>query len=174
METTRLILKPRTIEFMEELRDSSTEIQMQTFGIDTTEQLEIELARNNRLLKLDPDTWRQWDILDKNSKKVIGNCGFHNHIAKHLRAEIGYWLNTQYRRQGLMKETVTRIMKFGFEEMNLNRIEACISPENIGSRNVVEHLHFTKEGLLREHYNEGGKLQDSFIYSILKKEFYNS
>lgn len=172
METLRLILKPRTIEFLEKLRDSSTEVQMQTFGIDTSEQLQIELARNKRLLKLNPETWRQWDILDKNSKKVIGNCGFHNLDVTHFRAEIGYWLNAKYRRKGIMKETVTRILKFAFEEMNLNRIQACISPDNISSRSVVEHLHFTKEGLLREHYNDGKKIHDSLIYSILKKEFY--
>lgn len=171
METERLILQPRTIEFLEKLRDSSTEVQMQTFGIDTPKQLNIELARNQRLLKLDPETWRQWDILDKNSKKVIGNCGFHNHDARHLRAEVGYWLNAKYRRKGIMKEAIRRVLKFAFEEMNLNRVQACISPDNISSQKVVEHLHFTKEGLMREHYHDGEKIHDSLIYSILKKEF---
>ncbi|MDR6749032.1 RimJ/RimL family protein N-acetyltransferase [Bacillus pumilus] len=49
-----------------------------------------------------------------------------------------------------MKEAIAAVLRYGFQEMKLNRIEAIIDPENTSSIKLVEMLYFVKEGLLRE------------------------
>jgi ribosomal-protein-alanine N-acetyltransferase len=139
---------------------------MEEMGISTTDQLKLEISRIKRLLKTDLDNWRIWDILEKKSEQLMGNCGFHNYVADHKRAEIGYWLNENYRKNGYMREAVKSMVDFGFSQMKLNRIEAILDPNNTPSKNLLEFLDFTYEGRLRDHYIYKGKIIDSLIYSI--------
>ena len=90
----------------------------------------------------------------------------------HERAEIGYGLfGDEYKRQGLMSEAILPIIEYGFIEMKLNRIEAFIGPENIASIKLINKLNFVKEGQLREHYCENNRVEDSIVYSLLRKEY---
>ena len=70
-----------------------------------------------------------------------------------------------------MSEAILRIIDYGFSQMNLHRIEAFIGPANIASQKLVEKLGFQKEGVLREHYRKQGVIEDSIVYSLLKKEY---
>ena len=70
-----------------------------------------------------------------------------------------------------MKEGIKRILDYGFNEMGLNRVEAMIGSYNEPSLKLVRSLGFVKEGLLREHYCKNGELQDSIVFSLLKKEY---
>jgi ribosomal-protein-alanine N-acetyltransferase len=54
--------------------------------------------------------------------------------------------------------------------MNLNRIEAFITPGNDASVKVLEKLNFTKEGIVRERDLIKGKLEDGIIMSIIQKD----
>ena len=56
---------------------------------------------------------------------------------------------------------------FGFEHVQLNRIEAYVSPSNSGSIKVLEKNGFYQEGLLRKLLYINGKWQDHYIYASL-------
>jgi len=83
---------------------------------------------------------------------VIGSCGFHNWIKNHERSEIGYEIHKQYQNQGYMSEAIKKVINYGFQEMNLNRIEALIDPMNENSIRIVTKNGFKQEGILRGHY----------------------
>ncbi len=68
-------------------------------------------------------------------------------------------------------EAVRAMIRFGFEMMNLNRVEARCIAENIASARVMEKAGMTFEGILREHMFVKGKYQDLKMYSILRKEW---
>lgn len=73
-----------------------------------------------------------------------------------------------------MKEAITAVLRYGFQEMNLNRIEAIIDPANTSSVQLLEKIHFVQEGLLRE-YELGQKgFDDVYMYSILKRDYEKS
>lgn len=55
--------------------------------------------------------------------------------------------------------------------MKLNRIEAFIGPKNQASIKLINKLNFVKEGHLREHYSENNRIEDSIVYSLLRKEY---
>ena len=64
-----------------------------------------------------------WAIVDKKSGKMIGTCGFAKIDYQNDCAEIGYVLNPNFQRRGIAAEAARLVIKFGFEEMELERIE---------------------------------------------------
>ena len=74
-----------------------------------------------------------------------------------------------------MTEALSAILKFGFDELELNRIEAVVLPENTASIQMLEKLGFRKEGLLEEYEKWGNKgFVDLCMCAILRKDFGSS
>ena len=69
-----------------------------------------------------------------------------------------------------MSETMSTIVEFGFNELNLHSIEANINPSNNPSRKLLLNSGFKKEAYFRENYFHDGKYLDSEIYSLLAKD----
>lgn len=112
-----------------------------------------------------------WAIVEKESNKFAGYFGFWRMIPKHCRAEIGYALNRNYWGKGIMAETLSAMMEYGFENIKLHSVEANVNPENINSIKLLEKTGFKKEAHFKENYLFNGKFLDSIIYSLLEKEF---
>ena len=111
-------------------------------------------------------------MTDKESGIIIGRCGFHNWNKDHMRAEIEYAMEDEkFLRKGLMSEAVKAILQLGFQELELNRIEANVDILNIPSIKILEKNNFRKEGILREHVYHSDHFSDSILYSILQKEY---
>lgn len=108
-------------------------------------------------------------LMDKISKVVVGSFAFHNWFPMHRRSEIGYAMNDEeYKNRGYMKEAFPAILNFGFEQMNLNRMEAFIHPDNIPSQRLVLAHNFTKEGVLSQHYFSNEVYGDSIAFGRLR------
>jgi [ribosomal protein S5]-alanine N-acetyltransferase len=114
----------------------------------------------------------RWGITWKNHNTIIGTCGLHALEKDHLKAEIGYELHPEYWGRGVMTEVIQKVVKYGFNEMNLNRIEAFYHPLNIASKKVLEKNGFRYEGLLRKRFFEKGKYIDAAITAVLKEDLY--
>lgn len=111
-------------------------------------------------------------LIDKTNGKVIGECGFHSWNKAHHRAELYYHLkNDSDKRKGFMTEAVKEVVNFGFNELQLHRVQALVAHENVPSIKLLERFKFTKEGTLREDYLVNGKMEDSECYSLLKHEW---
>ena len=101
----------------------------------------------------------------------VGSVGFHTVKQAHEWAEIGYWLDADYQGKGVMTESVKALMKYGFEELQLNRIQIRCDSLNIKSKAVPERLGYTLEGVVREDHKHEGTFSDGLIYGILKREW---
>lgn len=73
-----------------------------------------------------------------------------------------------------MTEAMKAILHYGFEVMRLHRMEAFIGPDNFPSLKLVQRFGFQKEGVLREHYQVDGRMEDSVAYGLLRHEFENN
>lgn len=71
----------------------------------------------------------------------------------------------------LAKEAVLTVLKYDFTELNLNRIEALVLPENAASQHLLDRLGFQQEGLLRQYEKTRGQFDDLYMYSLLKAEW---
>ncbi|SUY47677.1 N-acetyltransferase GCN5 [Clostridium putrefaciens] len=111
-----------------------------------------------------------WGIELKDTKELIGICCLGDFDNGARRSEIGYDLAKDKWNKGYATEAIEAIVKFGLSEMDLNRIEAFITPGNDASVKVLEKLNFTKEGVVRERDLIKGKLEDGIIMSILQKD----
>lgn len=90
---------------------------------------------------------------------------------KHYRAEIGYEISGEYRRQGLMTEVLDAVIRFGFEVMELNRIQAIVVSNNLPSVKLLSKLGFSEEGVLREYEFHREQFADLRLFSLLRREF---
>lgn len=113
----------------------------------------------------------RWGItLHSNPERLIGSIGYHNWQKEHFKAEVGYELTPEYWRQGIMTEAMNPVLQYGFDHLELNRIEAFIDPHNISSRRLLEKSGLAEEGLLRDYFFEKGQFVDAVIFGMLKKE----
>ena len=87
------------------------------------------------------------------------------------RAAIGYVLNRRAWGQGIATEAARLLIRFGFEELHLHRIEATCDPHNLGSRRVLEKAGLQLEGRIRHDLWTRGGWRDSLLFSILEGEF---
>ena len=90
---------------------------------------------------------------------------------EHNRAEIGYWLGKPYWGKGYTTEAVRAIVRYAFEELELNRITSRHFPHNPASGKVLEKAGFTKEGFLRSEYLKDGKYLDAVVFGYLRQDF---
>ncbi len=79
--------------------------------------------------------------------------------------------NKEYWGKGYAIEALTEILKYGFNERGLNRVEARINSDNIASLKMHEKCGYVKEGVLRQALFKNGQFKDVVIMSILKEEF---
>lgn len=110
-------------------------------------------------------------VVLRENGKMIGTCGFSSFDFANNGAEIGYVINPAYRGNGYADEAVSRIMAFGFTELDLRRIEARYIVNNDSSRRVMEKCGMTFEGIHRSAVLLKGKYADVGYYSILLDEY---
>jgi len=89
----------------------------------------------------------------------------------HRRGEMGYWIGQPFWGQGLATDAVRALLRFAFDDLNLNRIQASHLPRNPASGRVMEKVGMTREGLHRERYLKGERFEDVVEYAVLRKEW---
>lgn len=98
--------------------------------------------------------------------KVVGSVGLDN-IEGH-KAEIGFWLGKNYRRQGITTAAVKMIARYGFEKLGLKRIYGYSFTFNKASAAVFKKTGFKYEGKLRKQFEKNDKLIDVFLFAKVK------
>src|SRR2546428_8453278 len=130
LETKRLLLREINPEALNNLFNTASDSEIISFlGLNTEEGLEAEKTKFKNGLTTFNRSFTHFQLITKFDQKIIGSCGFHSWMLQHNRAEIGYSLyRDESKGKGFMTEAIKPIIVFGFEKMNLHRIEALISP----------------------------------------------
>ena len=173
LETERLILRKMILNDAEAVfaYASNSEVSRYTLW-ETHRSIEdsrafLEFATQKYENGGEPD----WGVVYRGNGCLVGACGLVNWEAEHARAEVRFVLSREYWGCGLMSEAVRAILRFGFERMNLNRIEARCIAENAASARVMEKAGMVYEGTLRQREYIKGAYRDIKLYAILKKGF---
>jgi [ribosomal protein S5]-alanine N-acetyltransferase len=115
-----------------------------------------------------------WAMLLKQSGVIAGNCGFcrinYDRGAGTLEycGEVNYYVAPHHRGQGLATEALTAVLKFGFADVRLTRIQGRCAPGNPSSERVMQ-----KAGLKFERMIPGaaeGSREDK-LYAISREDF---
>lgn len=91
-----------------------------------------------------------WAVCSPDNHLFYGGGGFSSLSQVHQKAEVGFWLLPPYWGNGLLQEAMTLICTYGFQEMNLHRMEGFVETENEKSKKAIEKAGFVLEGTLRE------------------------
>lgn len=106
------------------------------------------------------------------SKQLIGSCQLFNIHTIHRSAELQIRLGSiEERNQGLGTEAVKLLLKFGFVDLNLNRIYLNVIEQNERAIRSYEKCGFIKEGLLRGAAYINGKYVNLITMAILQQEY---
>lgn len=110
---------------------------------------------------------------DKTSNKVAGSTRYGNINIKSEKCEIGWtWYGEEFQGTGLNKACKFELLKYGFEELKLRRIQFSADIENIRSQKAIEKLGVKKEGIFRNNYIDiNGRSKHDVYYSIILEEW---
>jgi ribosomal-protein-alanine N-acetyltransferase len=172
LETERFLLRPIEISDAKDVYHYFSQDEV-------TKYYDLNTFKDIREAKVLIENWQKryhkkeglrWGIATKEDNKIIGSCGYHNWEKEHFKAEVGFEVTPEFWRKGVMTEVLEPVLRYGFEAMELNRIEALYDPENLASKKTLEKAGFVYEGVLRQSAFEKGYFCDAAICSLLKKE----
>lgn len=109
-------------------------------------------------------------IIEKETDQLIGMMTLKIHQA-FQRGELGYWVGKPYWGKGYGTEAAKALVKYGFEDLQLNKIYAQAFTTNPGSWRIMEKIGLKYEGTLRQHVSRFGEYYDLAQYGLLREEY---
>ena len=174
LKSERLILREinaNDLDFMHHLHTIPEVDQYNTLGIPE-DKLVSEKLLNDWLVTFAELPRKRYVFIMENSNQLpIGLLGLNLGKPNYANAEIWYKLDPDFWAKGYATEVVKTILDFGFNQLQLHRIEAGFAIENIGSIKVLEKAGFTKEGHTRKLLPIRGEWHDNFGFAILEEDW---
>ncbi len=104
---------------------------------------------------------------------LAGAVGIERLIQEHAGVgELGYWLGHAYWGRGIATSAVRALVRYGFETLNLRRLEAPVMAANVASARVLKKAGFVREATLSECYvDREGTLHDGIMYRMTRSEY---
>jgi len=104
--------------------------------------------------------------------KLTGAIGLHRQTdLNRYSTELGYWIGEPFWNKGIASKAVALIIKFGFENLDINRIFASTIESNLASSRVLEKNNFIFEGVSRKSAFKNNVFLDEYNFSLLKDAY---
>lgn len=171
LETERLILRKIDKKDLTDIFEYSKEESTSQYLFWSKHR---DISDTKRYLKIVRSYYRtlkfyEWALVLKESGKMIGTCGFVSFDEYNNNGEVGYAINPKYRNCGYASEALVRVLNFGFNTLNLSRIEGRYIIENHASRRVLEKCGMSFEGVLKSAIVCKGKRRDIGLFAITRE-----
>ncbi|NQV14217.1 GNAT family N-acetyltransferase [bacterium] len=112
-------------------------------------------------------------IVEKETAKLIGAIGLII-TERFNRAELGYWVGKPYWGKGFATEATKELLRYGFQELKLNKVYATHMTRNPASGRVLQKIGMQLEGLLKQHALKWDQFVDLAAYGILAESWHSS
>ena len=173
IEARRIALRPLTKNDLNSLYAIYSDPQVMRYWGDTPMKNRSEAQEF--LAAVTEDLHRrkglQWGIARLGDNQAMGTLALFHWDQVAQKCEIGFALGRAYWGMGFMQEALQVAISFGFDELEIRRIEADVDPRNISAIKLLERLGFQKEGYLRERWLVPAETQDSLFYGLLRREW---
>ena len=146
-ETERLLFRPHEPADLDAYcaMEQDPEVRRCVGGAPRTR--EAAEARFSAALQPATDRLRLWATVLKSTGAYIGRCGIYPHFEGDItipgEGVLAFYLARPYWRQGLATEAGAAFVRFGFEELGLQKIVATVQEGNSASLRVLQKLGFT-------------------------------
>jgi RimJ/RimL family protein N-acetyltransferase len=173
LTTERLILRPFTIADAEDVARFVGEKVIAANTLSIPHPYELQMAED--WIATHAQSYLQSEgvnfaITVKEHGDLVGAIGL-TLQREHDRAEMGYWIGKPHWNKGYASEAACKIVEFGFESRNLERIYAQHFAENPASGKVMRNAGMRYEGCLRHHVKKWERYQDLKVYGLLRSEW---
>lgn len=174
IESERLMLKEIIWEDMEdyhrfcslpEVREFST-LSIPKDISETKERLQSII--DDQIEK--PRKSYNWKVLLKGSENVIGLAGITLSLDRFNLGEIYFEVDPAFWGNGYATEVSKTLIRIGFEDFHLHKVEAGVATENIRSIKVLGKSGMTREGLRRKILPICGEWKDNYHYAIVEDD----
>lgn len=107
---------------------------------------------------------------DSTTGQIQGICGLTRINKVHRFANVFYWVRQSCAGRSLAARSVRLLAQFGFETVQLNRLEIVVAVGNTASLRVAEKVGAVREGVLRHRLMVGGQPTDAAIFSLIAED----
>jgi ribosomal-protein-alanine N-acetyltransferase len=128
----------------------------------TAEVIEAIIAEHGPAIVEGTVCW--WVVALSPDGPAIGECDLSEIDRHHRRAELGFLFAREHWGKGYAEEVTRRAMKYGFEELGLERLWARVHAGNERSVRLLERLGFSYEGTLKAHILRDGERRDCLVF----------
>ncbi len=143
LTTERLILRELSIEDMDPLNNICSKAGVREYVMDFSDHLIEEKRKHEAYIKNIYHFYGfgLWGVFLKESNQLIGRCGIeYKIVGQEPSYELGYLIDTEYRRMGYAKEAVLATIRYGFQKLGMDKIVTVIDKENYPSRLLAEKI----------------------------------
>jgi len=174
METDRLLLRPLALNDApalsrlagrREIADTTTSIPHPYSEAQAREWIEKHTSQAS------PAKEAVFAITIKPGGELIGTMGLREIDQQHSQAEMGFWIAVEWWGKDVATEAAQAVIRFGFEELKLNRIYAHHMVRNPASGRVLEKVGMQREGLQRQRVRKWGFFEDVVLMAILQSDW---
>jgi len=148
IKTKRLDLIPLSLDQLRDLSKDKNQEVLKTLGRNLEDSDSI-LISGKWLFELrakqlgeDPtlDNWLVRVMIDRRTKQIVGDVGFHNRPNEDGMVEFGISTGSSYRRCGYAKEAIIGLCNFAIEKKRVKIIRATVAPNNLASTTLILSL----------------------------------
>lgn len=109
-------------------------------------------------------------ILEPGSDAPIGTASIRPD-ERNFKATIGLWVGEPYHGRGYGTQALEWLLEYGFNTLNLTKIESCAFTGNQASRRIHEKAGFRLEGTSRQAELKRGRPVDEWLFGITREEY---
>lgn len=174
LEGRWVTLVPAKYEHLDGLFKASNHQEVWTYMPSLISKPEDLLIIMKRWMKLKEQGLRYpFIIIDNFTDEIIGSTSYLEMSLTNRKLEIGgTWLHPKVWGTKVNTECKYLLLKYGFEELNLVRVQLRTDARNERSNHAILKIGAKLEGTLRQDMIlHDGYLRDSNVYSILDKEW---
>ncbi len=117
------------------------------------------------------DAERSFTVWDEREQCFFGNCALHGINTKSRSAVLGYWVRTDQVGRGIASAATRALAEYGFNQLELVRVEILIAVGNDASTRVAERVGASCEGTLRNRLIHRDLVRDARVYSLIPSDF---
>jgi len=173
LETQRLTLRPFTLADAPAVQKQAGAREVASTTLNVPHPYEDGMAEawiSSHAPGFEAGDQATYAIVTRDDDQLVGAIGLMINRA-HARGELGYWIGVPFWNRGYATEAARAVLRFGFEELELNRISAIHLVRNPPSGRVMEKSGMRHEGILRQHFRKWGEFEDVAQYGVLAGEW---
>jgi RimJ/RimL family protein N-acetyltransferase len=101
--------------------------------------------------------------------KLVASTSLHSINWNVPKFEVGFWCRSSRTGRGYTREAIAELVRYAFESLRANRVDALPDEQNTGSRKVCESVGMRLEGVLRnERVTPQGSLRNTCVYAAVR------